>query len=153
MGAMLLIKNRKAHFNYEIQKTWNTGIVLMGHEVKSLRLKQGSLEGAYVKILNQEAWIINARINPYQYAVVEDYDPKKTRKLLLTKKELHQLIDEIDNKHLTIVPLEFFLVNNKIKLKIGAGKGKKLFEKRAKIKERDLKRQLGKNFKQSNLNI
>lgn len=144
---MLLIKNRRAHYDYEIQKTWIAGIVLAGHEVKSLRLKQASLEGSYVKILNQEAWLINARINPYQYATLEKYDPKQTRKLLLSKKEIFQLINLIDNKKMTIVPLEFLLLHNRVKIKIGAGKGKREYEKRRKIKERDTKRQMDREMK------
>ncbi|KUK79392.1 MAG: SsrA-binding protein, partial [Microgenomates bacterium 39_7] len=139
--------------DYDIKHTWEAGVVLEGHEVKSLRLKQGSLEGSYIKIINQEAWLLNARVNPYRYAYLENYDPKKTRKLLLTKKEIYQLIDAINQKNLTIIPLEIFLRNNKIKIKIGAGKGKREYEKRAVIKKRDLKRQMSKEFKRSNLKI
>jgi SsrA-binding protein len=149
---MLLVKNRRARYDYQIQKTWTAGVVLTGHEVKSLRLKQASLEGAYVKIIGLEAWLINARINPYRYANLENYDPKKTRKLLLTKKEIYQLI-EADQKTQTIVPLEILLINNRIKIKIGAGRGKRQFEKRRKIKERDLKRQMYKKFKQKHLKL
>ena len=150
---MLLIKNRRARHDYEIKQTWQAGIVLEGHEVKSLRLKHASLEGAYVKILNQEAWLINARINPYRYANLENYDPKRTRKLLLSKKEIYQLIDAVNSKSHTIVPLEFFLFRNRIKVKIGSGKGKREYEKRAVIKKRDLKRQMSKDFKQAKLKI
>ena len=89
---MLLIKNRRAKFDYQIKDSWLAGIVLAGHEVKSLRNKQASLEGSYVKIINQEAWLVNARVSPYRYAHLEDYDPKRTRKLLLSKKEIYQLI-------------------------------------------------------------
>lgn len=144
---MLLAKNRRARYDYEIQKTWIAGIVLAGHEVKSLRLKQAGLEGAYVKIMNGEAWLINARITPYQYATLDNYDPKQTRKLLLSKKEIFQMADAADNKKQTLVPLEFLLMHNKIKVKIGAGRGKKEYEKRRKIKERDVKKQIAKAMK------
>lgn len=147
---MLLVKNRRARYDYQIQKTWTAGIVLDGHEVKSLRLKHASLESAYTKIVGLEAWLINARIEPYKYASLENYDPKRTRKLLLTKKEIYQLI-EADQKNQTIVPLEILLINNRIKVKIGVGRGKKQYEKRKKIKERDLKRQMSKKFKQKHL--
>ena len=150
---MLLIKNRKARYDYEIKKTWDAGIVLTGQEVKSVRLKQASLEGAYVKVLNLEAWLINARINPYQYATLDNYDPNRSRKLLLAKKEIYQLIDALDNKNFTAVPLEFYLAHNKIKLKIGAGNGKKQFEKRRQLKEKDMKRQMARSFKQSEVKI
>jgi SsrA-binding protein len=144
---MLLVKNRRAHYDYDIQKTWIAGIVLAGYEVKSLRLKQGSLEGSYVKIMDGEAWLINSRINPYQYATLENYDPKRTRKLLLSKKEIFQMMDLADNKKQTLVALELLLLGNRVKVKIGAGKGKKEYEKRRKIKERDIKRQMAREMK------
>lgn len=150
---MLLIKNKKAKYDYDIKDSWEAGIVLEGPEVKSLRLKQGSLEGSYVKIVNQEAWLVNARINPYKYASLENYDPKKTRKLLLRKKEIFQLIDAVHQKNLTIIPLEFFLSRNRIKVKIGAGKGRREYEKRALLKKRDLKKRMSRNFKSSKLKI
>lgn len=150
---MLLIKNKKAKYDYDIKDSWEAGIVLEGPEVKSLRLKQGSLEGSYVKIVNQEAWLVNARINPYKYASLENYDPKKTRKLLLRKKEIFQLIDAVHQKNLTIIPLEFFLSRNRIKVKIGAGKGRREYEKRALLKKRDLKKRMSRDFKSSKLKI
>ena len=150
---MLLIKNRRARHDYQIKETWEAGVILQGHEVKSLRLKHASLEGSYVKILNTEAWLINATISPYRYASLENYDPKRSRKLLLSKKQIYQLIDATQSKSETVVPLEFFLSRNRIKLKIGAGKGKREFEKRAVIKQRDLKKQMSKEFKRSNLRI
>ncbi len=150
---MLLVKNRRALYDYKIKETWVAGIVLQGHEVKSLRAKQASLKGSYVSIKNNEAWLINAHISPYQYADLPDYDPNRSRKLLLTKKEIYQLQAIEDSSHATIVPLELILVNNKIKLKIGAGQGKKQYEKRRKTKKRDLKRQLAKEFKEKNLRL
>jgi SsrA-binding protein len=150
---MLLIKNRRAKFDYQIKDSWLAGIVLAGHEVKSLRNKQASLEGSYVKIINQEAWLVNARVSPYRYAHLEDYDPKRTRKLLLSKKEIYQLIEAINSKNQVIIPLELTIINNHIKLKIGAGKGQKEFEKRAVIKSRELKRRMASEFKQSKLKL
>lgn len=150
---MLLVKNRRARFDYDIQKIYQAGIVLTGSEVKSLRLKQAKLDGSYVKIIKNEAWLINAQINAYKFAGQEDYDPKKTRKLLLSKKEIFKLLNLTISKNWVIVPLSFELVNNLIKLKIGVGKGKKQFEKRDQIKKRDLKRQLSREFKQKNLKI
>jgi SsrA-binding protein len=153
MTAMILVKNRRAKFDYSIQKTWHAGIVLTGPEVKSLRNKQASLAGSYVKIINNEAWLINAQINAYPYASQDDYDPKKTRKLLLTKKEIYKLQDYTQAKNYTIIPLAFELINNKIKLKIGIGKGKKEYEKREKIKQRELKRRMSQKFKQKNIKL
>lgn len=150
---MLLIKNNRAKYDYAIKKTWLAGIVLTGPEVKSLRNKQASLQGSYVKIIQDEAWLINAQINPYPYAVQTDYDPKKTRKLLLTKREIYKLQEYVQAKNYTIVPISFKLINNKIKVKIGAGKGKKSYEKREKIKKRELKRKMAGEFKQNRLKI
>jgi SsrA-binding protein len=150
---MLLVKNRRARFDYDIQKIYRAGIVLTGAEVKSLRLKQAKLDGSYVKIINNEAWLVNAQINAYKFANQEDYDPKKTRKLLLSKKEIFKLLDLTISKNWAIIPISFELVNNLIKLKIGVGKGKKQFEKRDQIKKRDLQRQLSREFKQKNLKV
>ncbi len=150
---MLLLKNRRASYDYDIKKTWIAGIVLKGHEVKSMRAKEGSLKGAYITIIDEEAWLINARINPYKYATLDNYDPQRSRKLLLSKKEIFQLKSAVNNKNLTLIPLEVLLLNNRIKIKIGAGRGKKEYEKRRKIKKRDLKRKMRKNFKQKNIEI
>ena len=150
---MLLVKNKRAKFDYDIQKIYRAGVVLTGAEVKSLRLKQARLDGSYVKIINNEAWLINAQINAYKFASQEDYDPKKTRKLLLSKKEIFKLLDLTISKNWAIVPMSFELVHNLIKLKIGVGKGKKQFEKRDQIKKRDLQRQLAREFKQKHLKI
>jgi SsrA-binding protein len=150
---MILIKNRKARYNYAINKTMRAGIVLTGSEVKSLRQKSASLQGSYIKIINEEAWLINAQINPYKYAAMEDYDPKRTRKLLLTKKQIYKLIEYTEYKNYSLIALAFELIDNKIKLKIGIGKGKKEYQKKKKIKERDLKREMAKRFKQRNLDF
>lgn len=150
---MLLVKNRRAKYDYDIQKKWLAGIVLTGAEVKSLRQKQASLEGSYVKIIGQEAWLINARINPYQAANQQDHDPKRTRKLLLTKKQIFKLNDYAQAKNFAIIPLSFELVSNKVKVKIGIGKGQKEYQKRAKIKDRDLKRRMAQEFKQKKLKL
>ena len=150
---MLLVKNKRAKFDYDIQKIYQAGIVLTGAEVKSLRLKQARLDGSYVKIINNEAWLINAQINAYKFANQEDYSPKKTRRLLLSKKEIFKLLDLTVSKNLVIIPMSFELIHNLIKVKIGVGKGKKRFEKRDQIKKRDLQRQLSREFKQKNLKV
>ena len=150
---MLLVKNKRAKFDYDIQKIYQAGIVLTGAEVKSLRLKQARLDGSYVKIINNEAWLINAQINAYKFANQEDYSPKKTRRLLLFKKEIFKLLDLTVSKNLVIIPMSFELIHNLIKVKIGVGKGKKRFEKRDQIKKRDLQRQLSREFKQKNLKV
>ena len=150
---MLLVKNRKARHDYEIKKTLSAGVVLTGAEVKSLRNKSASLSGSYVKIINNEAWLINAQINPYQYADQQDYDPKRSRKLLLTKKQIFKLKEYVKSKNLSLIPLSFEMINNRIKLKIGVGKGQKEYEKRSKLKKKDLKRRMAKEFKRQKLKL
>lgn len=139
---MLLLKNKKATFEYEILSKYEAGVVLSGAEVKSLRNQSGSFAGSFVKLIGGEAFLLNAQITPYQFADNREYDPKRTRKLLLSKKELLDLAEITSQKGKTLVPLAFVLKNNKIKLEFGVGRGKKLHDKRADVKKRDLDREL-----------
>ena len=145
-SAITLVVNKRARYDYQIDQTLTAGIVLTGAETKSLRLKQGSLSGSYVQILaDHTAILLNATITLYSFASTAsstDYDPQRTRQLLLKKKELYQLAEKASQKGWSLVPLAFELHGRKIKLIIGLGRGKKNFEKRATIKERDLKRDL-----------
>lgn len=145
----MLVVNKKAHFEYEILHTFEAGVVLSGAEVKSLRQKSGSLTGSFVKIIGNEAFLLNAQISPYKYAANQDYEPKRTRKLLLKKKEINQLLESSAQKGNTLVPLAFELSGRMIKLKFGVGRGKKQFEKRAKLKERDIARDMARDLKHS----
>lgn len=143
---MLLLENRKARQEYEVLRTLVAGIVLSGGEVKSLRNKSGSFTGSYVKIIGGEAFLLNAQITPYKFANNQDYDPKRTRKLLLKKREIFQLLEEQTAKGYTLVPLTFELEHNQIKMKLAVARGRKQYEKRAELKkkavERDLQREL-----------
>lgn len=145
---MSLIENKRAYFNYEILEKFEAGIELLGHEVKSLKDKTGSLEGAYVIVRGDEAFLINANIPPYQPAnIQEKYDPVRNRKLLLTKKEIAELAEAEGTKGLTIVPLAVYNKGRKLKLSLGVGKGKKKADKRESIKKRDTERELGRSLK------
>jgi SsrA-binding protein len=150
---MLLLTNKKARHDYEISRTTQAGVILTGAEVKSLRAKSGSLTGSYVKSIGNELFLIGAQITPYRFADNTDYDPKRTRKLLLRKKEIFQLISSADKKGWTLVPLSFELVKNMVKLNIGLGRGKQEYEKREKLKRRSLKREMQKEIKQAKLKI
>jgi len=148
---MSLIQNKKVYLNYEIQETFNAGVELFGFEVKSLRKKQGSLEGAYIIARGNEVFLIGATIPPYQPTNTPDnYDPARNRKLLLTKKEIERLSSFEKQKGLTIVPISVYNKGIKIKIEIGVAKGKKKYDKRESIKkkdtERDLKRILKRNI-------
>lgn len=144
---MLLLKNKKATHNYAIEKTYMAGVVLSGAEVKSLRNKSGSFKGSYVKVISNQVFLINMQISPYKFANNENYDPKRTRKLLLKKKEIVSLAEELNQKNRTIVPLSFETAGRNIKLKIGIGRGLKLYDKRAKLKKRTIDRDVEKELK------
>ena len=142
MASYVLIENKRARFDYQIDQVFTAGIQLDGGEVKSLRLKQASLTGAFVKIMNDgSAVLLNAQITPYKFADNQDYDPKRTRPLLLKKNEIAKLQAGATQKGYTLVPLAFEVHGAFIKLKIGVGRGKKQFEKREQIKKRDLDRE------------
>jgi SsrA-binding protein len=142
-------ENRKARFNYEILEKYETGIELLGTEVKSVRGGQMSLEGAFVIVRGGEAFLINANIPPYQPKnSPKDYDPLKNRKLLLTKKEIAGLAGSEKNKSLTIVPISVYNKNRKIKIEIALVKGKKKFDKRETIKKRDTDREIRREIKE-----
>ena len=142
-------ENRKARFNYEILEKYETGIELLGTEVKSVRGGQMSLEGAFVIVRGGEAFLINANIPPYQPKnAPKDYDPLKNRKLLLTKKELAELAGSEKNKSLTIVPISVYNKGRKIKVEIALVKGKKKFDKRETLKKRDTDREIRREIKE-----
>jgi SsrA-binding protein len=141
-------ENRKARFNYEILEKYETGIELLGTEIKSVRGGQMSLEGAFIIIRGGEAYLINANIPPYQIKnAPADYDPLRNRKILLTKKEINELSTSEKNKSLTIVPISVYNKNRKIKLGIALVKGKKKFDKRDTIKKRETDREIRREYK------
>lgn len=150
---MSLVFNKKAQYEYTISKKFIAGVVLSGAEVKSLRLQQASLNGSYIKEIGGELFLINAQINAYSFAKQEDYDPKRSRKLLLKKTELDSLIEASRQKGFAIIPLAFFLSHNLIKLEIALAKGKKEYEKRESLKKRDLQRELASRDKKVRISI
>lgn len=149
MSGKLLVKNRRAFFEYEILEKYEAGLVLSGAEVKSLRNKQGSLAGSYVKIMSGEAWLINAQISPYKFADNTDYDPKRRRKLLLHHSEIMELLRETESSSRTVIPLALVLRGNHIKLELALAQGKKQWDKRRTLKERAQKRDAARERKWS----
>lgn len=144
-----LIQNKKVHFNYEILDQFDAGIELFGYEVKSLRNKHGSLEGAHIIVRGNEAFLVGADIPAYQPAnAPKDYDSHRTRKLLLTKKELSELAGKESQKGLTMVPISLYTNGRNIKLSFGVARGKKKYDKREDIKKRDAKRDIDRELKQ-----
>ena len=144
---MALLVNKKARSEYTIRDTFLAGMMLSGAEVKSLRNSSGSLTGSYVKILGGEAFLLNAQITPYKFADNREYDPKRTRKLLLRKKEINRLEEALSQKGLTLVPLSVQLHHNLIKLEVGIGQGLKQYEKREKLKKRTQERDIQRMMK------
>lgn len=142
------IKNRRATFDYEIGDKFTAGIVLTGTEIKSIREGKASLADTYVYIENGEAWVKNMYVAQYSYGSYNNHTERRDRKLLLTKKELRRLAKMQEDVGFTIVPLRLFISDNGYaKLVIGIGRGKKAYDKRQSIRERDDKRQLDRLFK------
>ena len=143
-----LIRNKKVRLNYEILEELEAGIELFGHEVKSLRAGLGSLEGAHVVARGEEAFLVGSTIPPFQIAnTPESYDPERTRRLLLTKKEIGQLAGSESNKGLTIVPISVYSKGRKLKLRLAIVRGKKKHDKREDLKSRDAKRDMEREMK------
>ena len=141
-------ENRKVRFNYEILEKYEAGIELLGVEVKSVRRGQMSIEGAFVVVRGEEAFLLNANIPPYQpLNTPKEYDPLRNRKILLTKKEITQLADSEKNKSLTIVPISVYNKGKKIKVEIALVKGKKRIDKRETIKKRETDREIRREYK------
>lgn len=141
------IVNKKAYFEYEILDRIEAGIHLTGAEVKSLKCGHATLTGAFVRILGSEAYLVNAQIFPYIYARPEGYDPKRTRKLLLHKKEIISIKSKLDGANLTLVPLAWYNKGPLVKLEVGLARGKKKHEKREAKKREDQKRELEVSFR------
>jgi len=143
----IIAENRKARFNYEIIDSLEAGIVLTGAEVKSSKAGHMSLKNSYATIREEEIYLTNTHIAPYKFAKNKDYDPTRSRKLLLNKKEIKSLIGKLQTKGLTLVPLRAYIKRGMIKIDLGLGKGKKLIDKRETIKKRDLEREIRRELK------
>lgn len=136
------IVNRRAFFDYQIGERIEAGINLLGAEVKAIRGGHADLTGSFVKIIGSEVYLVNAKIFPYQYAKPENYDEKRTRKLLLHKNEIIALKSKTSGQNLSLVPLSIYTTKGFIKVEIGLGKGKKKFEKKEAIKKKDLQKKI-----------
>lgn len=136
------IVNKKAYFNYEIKDSFEAGIALTGAEVKSIRSGRCNLSDAYVKILNDELWLINADIARYKYDGREGYDSNRSRKLLIKRFEIERLKSKVKQDRVVLVPLSIYSKRNIIKLEVGLGVGKKKYQKKNLEKDRDVKREM-----------
>lgn len=145
----ILLENKKAYFDYEILEKFVAGLALKGFEVKSLKNKRGNLAGSRVIIRGSEAFVVGMEIPPYQPKnTAADYEPQRTRKLLLTKKEISYLEGKSRERGLTLIPLKLYNIKGLIKLEFAVVKGKKKYDKREKIKERETKRKIERSLKE-----
>lgn len=147
----LIAQNKKAYHDYFIEETFQAGIVLVGTEVKSLRLGKCSLKESFIRVDKGEAFIYNMHISPYEQGNIFNKDPLRTKKLLLHKKEINKILGAITRDGYTIVPLKVYLRGSLVKIDIGIAKGKKLYDKRQDIAKRDQRRESEKEFKVKNL--
>jgi SsrA-binding protein len=137
----VLGKNRKAYHNYHVDEKIECGIVLFGTEVKSLRKAHFNFADAYGKIRNNELFLVGLHINPFAQGNMFNHEPDRDRKLLLHKQEILKLKRKVDEKGFTLIPLELYLKEGKVKVQLGVCRGKKLYDKRQDIKSKDLKRE------------
>ena len=141
------ILNRKARYDYEIEDTYEAGIVLTGTEIKSIREGKVNIKDSYAIIRNNEIYLLNTHISQYKEGNIFNHAEDRTRKLLLHKKEILKLRDKLEIDGYTIIPLKIYFVKNKAKILLGVAKGKKNYNKKETIKERDIQREMEKSFK------
>jgi SsrA-binding protein len=140
----IIANNRKAFFNYEIEDSLEAGLVLRGSEVKSIRLGKANIQDAFALVRDREVFIHNMNIQPYPYATHQNHEATAVRKLLLNRYEIDRLIGKIQQKGYTLIPLKLYFKSGKIKVEIGFARGKRAYDKKQKIKDREEKRSMEK---------
>lgn len=146
----LIANNKKAYFDYFVLDKYECGIELFGTEVKSIRMRQCSIKEAWVRIDNKlEVYIMGMHINPYERGNIFNKDPLRVRKLLLHKIEIRKLSSKLNEKGLTLVPLQVYLKSGLVKVELGLCQGKKSYDKRDTLKAKDSKREIAREFKQA----
>lgn len=147
MNIKLIAKNPTAYHNYTIEDKIETGIVLSGTEIKSIRTGKVNLKDTYATIKNGEVFIVGMHISPYEHGNIFNKDPLRDRKLLLNKKEINKFIGLVNQKGYSLVPISLYFRGSLVKLELGIGKGKKLYDKRQDIAKKDAERQIAINMK------
>jgi SsrA-binding protein len=138
----VIATNRKARHDYLIEDTFEAGLVLTGSEIKSVRAGQVNLRDSYATLRNNEVWLINVHIAPYHQASYQNHEPRRDRKLLMHRREINRLTGKLQEKGLTLIPLQIYLKNKWAKVELGLARGKKLYDKRQTMRERDDRRQI-----------
>jgi len=151
MNTKLIAKNPTAKHNYEILDTYETGIVLSGTEIKSIRLGKVNLKDSYASISNSECYVYNLHISPYEHGSIYNKDPLRPKKLLLHKKEILKLYGLLKQKGYALIPLSIYFKGSLVKLELGLAKGKKLYDKREDLKKKDANKQILKSLSEKNL--
>jgi len=149
MSIKIVARNRKAKHEYHLLETFEAGMVLQGSEIKSIRAGQINIKQAYVRVDGEEAWLVDAHIAPYDQASYLNHDPTRQRKLLLHKKEIYRMWDEVRRKGTTIIPTQVYLKKGRAKVEIALARGKKLHDKRSALAKRDAQRQIERDLRQS----
>ena len=143
----LIAKNPTARHNYTIESTFEAGIVLTGTEIKSIRNGKVNIKDTYVMIKNGEAFILGMHISPYEHGNIYNKDPLRDRKLLLHKREIFRLYGMIKQKAVSLIPLSIYFKDSKVKVEVGIGKGKKLYDKREDMAKKDAQRKIDRALK------
>ena len=147
----LIANNKKAYFDYFIEDTWEAGIALHGTEVKSVRMGKCSIKEAFIRVEDGEVFVYNMHISPYEKGNIFNKDPLRVKKLLLHRHEVNKILGEVTQKGYTLVPLQVYLKGSLVKVQVGLGRGKKLYDKRDTIAKKDQRREAEKDFKIKNL--
>ncbi|MBI4822858.1 MAG: SsrA-binding protein SmpB [Nitrospirae bacterium] len=145
----VVCSNKKAFYDYFIEDTFSAGIALLGTEVKSLREGKANLKDSYAIVKGSEAFLINCHISPYSHGNIANHEPLRTRKLLLKRAEISKLSGKVAQRGYSLIPLKIYFKNHLAKVEIGIAKGKRLFEKREAIKEKEAKKEIEKGLKAS----
>ncbi len=146
----VLVRNRKAYYDYHIEDTLEAGIVLLGTEIKSLRAGRANLKDSYVSIKDGEAFLVGTHISPYSHGNIANHEPLRTRKLLLHHREIDRLAGRVQQKGYSLIPLGIYLKGPYAKVEIGLAKGKRVFEKREAIKEKEARKEIARALKDGN---
>ncbi len=148
----IVCRNKKAFHDYHIDDTLEAGIVLTGGEVKSLRAGRANIKDGYARIRDGEVYLHNVHISPYAFATHTSTDPLRVRKLLLHRREIRRLIGKIKEKGVALIPLKIYFKNNgKAKVELGLARGKKLYDKRAALKEQQMRREIQRDFRNTRI--
>lgn len=146
MGIKVVATNRKARHEFFILDQYEAGISLRGSEIKSIRAGQVSLTESYIRMESDEAWLIDAHIAQYEQASIFNHDPRRPRRLLLHKREIRDLWNQVKKKGVTVIPLRMYLKDGRAKLEIAVAKGKKLYDKRQALAKQDVQREIERQF-------